>query len=533
MWVLLALVALLAIALALLFQPGMLTTDTAQHVSVARNLLAGRGFSTDLIYFQQHHDFGVVPAPQTVWPPLFPLATSLLMRLGVDALAAPFWVALLAQVCIAPTAYLIARSAGYAVQAAAWAAVAVFGCLSLAVFVLGGLTESLFTLMTLLSVLLLVRGVGDDHGAARGLWIWAGICAGLAYLTRYSGICLIAAFGLFVALRWLRERTLARFLDGLALAAIPVAIVVFSLVRNWLLTGSTSGGPNISVNPSLAGTVQAFYWALAKLFGLAGAPVWRMVISLALLILLVGLAWRVFRGLRTQAIALLAPRSAAQVGWWVSAAYVALSLMLIGTLSATRYPEFVTDRYLAPLWPVGVFVWLFAAAPVSALKADRVRAIAFAVGAVLFVGQLNVGARELRWYSADTRMAAIQQALGETIQASDGTQQTVRELLSGAATPIVETNGQYLGMLLAKPVIGFPETRFTNNTWDEAAALATMRRYGARYLVFFPKLYAPGAVENRNRPFFQGLHAGTVPAWLTPIHVSDNIYVFAIGQNDS
>ncbi len=531
--------AAVCVALAMVFDPMMLTTDTAQHVSVARNIVAGHGLVTDLLYFEQQQVFGTMPAPQTVWPPLFPLLTALLLSLGVNEQWAVFWLSLGAHLLIAPAVYAIVRVAGYRARAAACAALA---CLLFAfnsMLVLGGLTESLFTLCTLLACLAWMMADVRTGGARTAALLLAGAFAALAYLTRYSGLCLVFALAAIAGLRWLRAPTWPRLRDALLVAALPVTVVLATLVRNYLLTGSASGGPSVEVELSVMATLRTFYWSVAKLFGFDADSAWRHFVVTALAVLIgiaLGRIWVALADLRTPRSAPADPAAdrARRAGLTLALTYAGLSLLLIGALAVTRYPEFVNDRYLAPLWPFAVLTFAFvmpSRTPWAGVYGRRVAAPVLAfLTLVLLAGQSSVVDREMGWFHDDPRIPTIRAALAEELATPVDGAGTVAALLahSSAQAPLMATNGQYLGLLLRRPVVGLGETRFTSKQWDEAAVRELARRFNVKYFVFFPTLFFPTAIENRNRVFSAELHRGSVPPWLAPVHRSARVQVYQI-----
>jgi hypothetical protein len=141
----------------------------------------------------------------------------------------------------------------------------------------------------------------------------------------------------------------------------------------------------------------------------------------------------------------------------------------------------------------------------------------------------------LSWYDGDVRIPTIRAALLEPLARPVGDAHTVGELLAqnaSADSPLIETNGQYLGMLLRRPVVGMGETRFTKRVWNEEAVRSLARQFHVRYLVFFPTLFEPSAIENRNRVFSAALDRGSVPQWLEPVHVSPQVQVYRIHVNE-
>jgi hypothetical protein len=320
-------------------------------------------------------------------------------------------------------------------------------------------------------------------------------------------------------------------------------IVALMLWRNYAFTGSASGGPVVGFDPPVLDTLKTYYWSVAKLFGFDAHSRVQFIALPALLALAgFGIARLVvaFSTHRARVSAPLdsadQPRRGAVV---LAATYLAFSISLITVLAVTRYPEFVNDRYLVPLWPFAVLMCLFALPPgfswVSAgLKRAAVPAFAL-ITILLMVGQVAVVSRELSWYDDDVRIPTIRAALAEPLEAPIGAARTVGDLLAENASdtsPLIETNGQYLGMLLRRPVVGMGETRFTKRVWDEEAVRSLSHQFHVRYLVFFPTLFDPTAIENRNRVFSAALHRGSVPRWLEPVHVSPHVQVYRIYLNE-
>ncbi len=59
-----------------------IVNDGVQQLSTARNWLQGNGFSTDALIYAPHFQ-GVIPAPQTVWPPGYAFAFAVVSLSGL------------------------------------------------------------------------------------------------------------------------------------------------------------------------------------------------------------------------------------------------------------------------------------------------------------------------------------------------------------------------------------------------------------------------------------------------------------------
>ncbi|MCA9008432.1 MAG: hypothetical protein KDB01_01740, partial [Planctomycetaceae bacterium] len=90
----LAVTAIMSLAatvlLVLNFDGTWMHPDTAQALSVARNVQQGHGFRTSIIYYEEHYLLNTWPAPQTVFPIGYPSMIALLGWAGVPLRSAPF-----------------------------------------------------------------------------------------------------------------------------------------------------------------------------------------------------------------------------------------------------------------------------------------------------------------------------------------------------------------------------------------------------------------------------------------------------------
>ena len=93
------------------------TSDVSQAISVARNLAAGDGITTDIIYYEEHHRIGRVPAAQTVFPPGLPLCLALLQPFVTDPLSGAMIVAATGFFLVPIATFLLGRRLGLSAQA--------------------------------------------------------------------------------------------------------------------------------------------------------------------------------------------------------------------------------------------------------------------------------------------------------------------------------------------------------------------------------------------------------------------------------
>ncbi len=227
--------------------------DSYQYLSMARNIRTGHGIATDYLHYGENHRTGLIPAPQTVFPPGYPILIAGPEMLGVDGVAAGLGVSLAAfALTLALTVYL-----GRLLDVRTGPL-----CCVLFLIVLNGAfwyyalrvyAESIFTAVSLLGLTLLVKAECLENRTWKRLGILtAGATAvGLAYWMRYAGCFLIASVVFYYGGCWLRVRSAARMKDLMVVSAVLAALILPIWIRNYSLTGSIQGGNSLSVNNSL------------------------------------------------------------------------------------------------------------------------------------------------------------------------------------------------------------------------------------------------------------------------------------------
>ena len=200
-------------------------TDSIMFLSTAMNFLAGEGlrdFTGTRLYF---------------WPPLFPLLLAAFGWVGIDPLEAGRWINATAFGLTIFVAGCWLRSNLRSQWLGLAATIAIAASLPLSEFASSLMTDSLFVLFVLLSLIWLASFL---HRGGRTPLLWAAVCTALAALTRYPGVALIGAGVLMLLVR--RAPPLAtRLKDAVVfggLSSLPLAGV---LVHNWVIKGSLTG----------------------------------------------------------------------------------------------------------------------------------------------------------------------------------------------------------------------------------------------------------------------------------------------------
>lgn len=332
-------------------------SDGTAYLAVARNIAAGRG----LVLQDPNGGFSFY----TWHPPLYPLALSLPIALGMEALQA---VRGLNAALFGLTVFLAGYST-FRFSRSFWLAGAAAGLILTSLEALkayaGLMSEGMFLFWILLGMLMLAVGLQNAQHPKRWL-IGAGLAAGLAVLTRYTGLAWLAAgsVAVFLLMRGsLREKfccTGSFFLPGALLSAawgIPVFIATRTL-------GSRSIGAGGGLMDSLRTYFQEFVQVIAswlpwseRVNQVLPAGLWLI----GMVILLGGLVWLAHRRLLRKG----EPTNPHGIlGWLVvlTSFIIGYILLHLGSyLSIAARPD-VNGRLLLPLYPAGV---LLAAAVVA------------------------------------------------------------------------------------------------------------------------------------------------------------------------
>ena len=515
-----------------LYDPSFIDIDGAFFVSAGENLASGRGFTTSILWHEEQYRQGAMPAPQTVFPPGYPLLIALVSRLGAAPPYAAFLVSLVSFAAIPLVVYGILRTAGhthlgsFAVGAvwlgSAFAWFTVFRCMS----------DMPFILLTLLSLWCVIES--ERHPERRDLWLAAaGTVAGLAFTVRYQGAFYILSLGCFFLLRLIRRRDWPSA-RALILVAAPASVCVLPiLVRNRALTGKLTG-TMIPGERSLLELLRTLEWAWGGLFGFTKSGLLRGGVPEVgfVLVALAGLAGGVcwIRRLGIDRSALRAALAKTHVS--LALEYMAVSAILI-VEGARHYASGQIDpRYLLAVVPFGLLclpdgVRLIRFTPSLAWHARASRLWLAAVVVVIVAGQVN--AFDRNWNRLLTH-ANPYRVIRDALERPLAGEPLIRFLQARVTeqSPLLGNEAQLLGAVLDRPVLGLASASYSRKVWTEDQVRQLVGTYGVAYVVFFPDLFDPGDPEHRNRPFVHELKRGSVPPWLVLVLVAPDVRLYRV-----
>lgn len=236
-----------------------ISNDGIQYVEGARQLLAGKGYSTGILYFDEHYRSGGLPAPQTLWPPGTSLAIAVVAALGVAPEMAGRVVARVAFILVAPLVFLLALRLTGDWRLAALAGLWQLGLTEFWMYLASPNSELPFLAASLGALLVL-----PDAEGSQVRWLPAGLLAGLATMFRYVGFFLLIAMGVVLLFDLVRHFRLTGRLRGAPffLAAPGYLIAIVLLLRNRMYAGDARGGNTRTVLHGIGGLVEETFRSL-------------------------------------------------------------------------------------------------------------------------------------------------------------------------------------------------------------------------------------------------------------------------------
>jgi MFS family permease len=495
------LVGLLAVCLfARAARAPYLTDDSYQYLDAAQSVANGECLCTHVAHFDEQIASGRMPVPFTHFPPAYSLLIAALSFAGLSFLTAGF---LISAASFLVTLWLI-WDIGFTLGAKPWA-IAALSLLwvtnSQALMDASRVgTEGVFTAAVTAIAALIARDV-NNCGSRPSLLPYLGLIAGAAYSTRYAGLFLMPAVGIYSLWRW-RETPAARWhaFGGLLASAALVGTI---MVRNTVYTGSWRGGFNSGAHGSVRLVLaESFKSCYHLVFGdkvVARFDIWAAILCASLVVTLI----LIFRIGRTHAV----PKVTMTTWAWfalILATYVAgIMFTSLLTIAADM------TRYYRPVYPLV----LAGAAPVLsiALRGRWIAAGIAIVGAII-----AIHSRSLQLAPRVERHVLADQMLNGEVQPG----MTARVWLLGRIPPggiVVAADGQAVEYLLHRNVISVIEPQYTARSTDERGYRMLMTQSHARYLLLFPGLSIGNAPEQEATPFLRDLISGAsaAPQWLS------------------
>lgn len=530
----LAVTALMSLAATILlvlnFDGTWMHPDTAQALSVARNVQQGHGFQTSIIYYEEHYSLNTWPAPQTVFPIGYPSMIALLGWAGIPLRSAPFTIGVAGFFSVPLLINMAAIRMGRRPVTAILLSALWLCCPMIWHNVWERQTETMFISLTLSSLILLQ----SESSGYRKLLL-AGLLAALAMSLRYAGVFWLMTVNLAFLLQ-LSQKRLAAIRQAVVFSAVPVAVAALLFARNLMLVGDLKGGSTKEVHRSLKEATENAWYAVSRLIGLDrtnllsghSAEVAVAVGSCLLAIAVVVGLWRLSRAKGRKD---LSPCSMAHAAVFL---YIAVSLVALISLEKTTSVN-LSPRMFFPLIPfvllafADVFSRTLGAMPALTFSGCKMRSIVVVAAWLLIAGGIRGqfrAAEEVRGYVH--RFGLVNDVLNQQVETTSGLTGP-SELLAGKR--ILSDEPDMLGEAIQQGIVGLVATNYSKRVWTDDEVIALIRRYRINRIVVFPDVQ-----PKEENPFFESITRDADPdvpsrLWLQPIVISPRIRIYAVRES--
>ncbi len=502
--------------------PDWLAVDTAQTVSVARNIATHGEIATDIIYYEEHLQFAQVPVPQTVFPAGYPGLIAAVMLFGTsDVLAAR----IIVTVSFTLVPLLLLWNLRRLGLNAWWAAF-----LSLMWLVMqpmwwnaqGLQSELPFIACTLGAFACLLKS-NDKQGA----WSWllaAGALTALACSIRYAGVFFALSVGLVLAFDWARQRTSRCFLRGVAFCVPPLFTLAAMFTRNASLVGDMKGGNNHLATKPLDDVLRTTWYSLTDLWGWSRSGLMNGEASE--LLLLVGVMSAVYIAVSRKRTHKNAQRALPEGGavnsmWMLSVTYCSVSLACLFWLETTTSVG-LCPRLLLPIIPfllIG-FAQILKPFHVRTNTGGLQLVPAALVLLAVVTGQIELWAKHHQ-PSVVSRIRIAIDELSEPHRRPSWTE--IMELTDDR--PVLCNECHCVSNVTQLPVVGLAHEMYTSREWNHDKVRELVDRFDVQLVLVFPEVFDEASESTR---YFEGLLAGDIPHWLTPIVTEGSVRAYAV-----
>lgn len=424
-------------------------SDSTAYVVSAMNLAQGKGLG--LIQASGHF------SPLVHYPPLYPLVLSAAAFFHLDPLDAARWLNVLLFGSLVWTVGLLA----YRYTRSCWLSFLVLSTLVsspvLIYLYCGAMSEPPFILLTMVALSLLADALTSDH---RSQFVLAGCAAGLAALTRYTGVALIAAglAGVLVLARGSVRQRASNAVIYLSTAVSPLAAWTLgtSLMQGVPPVRGLAmpvGGIWTSSRPLRADLADTIWRLLPYSSRLPHPPYWLIhvawiTILLSLLALGIGAAMRMRRPESTQAGN--GPSLSVLVTLLASYVLVYVGFLALAFLFTWPTPD-ISERTLSPILIPACLAGVLAF-PLAVGMRPRLGFI-LVIPAALAVGTILSTAPAAYW----TINTLHDQGAGYTSVAWRASETVEAVMALSPSVPLISNEGAALLLLTGRPAYDIPQ----------------------------------------------------------------------------
>ncbi len=499
--------------------------DSTQYLVGAESLRNGEGFSTRILFFDEHYTSGEVPAPQTVWPPGLSILIVAFDLVGVDMEDGARIISAIAYILLIAGVYFLVfaltNSIAISVLASVWQLLVV----DMWRYSGGIGSDIIFTAISTWCILIYASAMKKSFKNEQSISIpystlaLMSLVAGIGFCFRYTSVFLIAWIMLLIFIEFVRgirsdpSSWLKQFFYS-ALAALPSLLCfIFLVARNLIISGSIKGGNTKVVYNSIIDlaveTVRSFVIVLT---GVTKADFF----DASFLLIIVGSLPLIFLVIGVAGVAIRFAKSviSRKFDTWQDfccfmivvfvAIYIA-GLIIISSRSFASYGS----RYLLSAMPLAIVV-------IVSLWRKYQWGLWIGIGA-LSISQFIYLQANLLPSSApgvDHKSAYLETAnwIAENTDRSD------RVFAFG--------DSQRIGYHIKRPTLAVPIKHFTSETWDENRFKKLALQYDVKVLIA-SKNDSPEEYEEIANKLMMGEGIG----WIQLSKSTDNTFIYTINED--
>lgn len=472
----------------------LISNDGAQYLSTAKNLSNGNGLSTSVLYYDQHFETGLLPAPQGMWPPAYPVFLSFVALFTEQVEIATVIVNLILHGISGWLLYGLVLRTGASERTAFVSLIVFFFVAQGWVNALELRTESLFAVVSL-AVLRFLPNTSVGSGTS---WFFIGAGTGLATAIRYVGIIELVAvlvMLLGVGITYILSKNWTCFVktaaNGLLVTLGASLFIVPTLVRNILITESILPRSGEDVGLTLIATLSNFANIAAGLSGFSAhgslpneARYSVFIVFIVSILVLAG--WQCIKRNKRPHV-----NTVVQVSIWCSI----FSLILYLWSSLTNSPTTLNVRYLYTwmLLSVPFFIWLLATGKVrdfTSLTTPKNRLSGYYLTFVLSVfvfGQVDFLISKRHQLSD---IAYLKNSIEAKATGGLAIDKLAFQCTVNGGSLLTNRSQQLHRLLRGVPMIGMAKSRYTSTRFDSIHFANIVEQYRVATVILYTKEFA-------------------------------------------
>lgn len=509
-----------------IYKNSFIGSDTAQYLSVAKNLFSGEGFSTSIIYYNENKLSGRVPAPQTVFPNGYPFLINLVMQLGFSPSYSAFLICMLCFNLIGIELYIIAKKLNYSKIIVIVIILFWFFLVYNWLAVLSCISEMCFIFFTTTSAYFILK---SETTKKKYYVLLSSIAAALSFTMRYAGIFFILSIILYFTWELIKYKKRDSIIDLLLISFIPIITVGLTVIRNYSITGGFRGSSRYLPEGTIKKLFYKIYSSFCTLSGFSKKALYAYDIPSILMAITGGilLVFLVRYIMISHKLEYYQQRDDSIRLNNLSAFYLTLSLLFLAYFDLAAIEPF-HHRYLIPLIPfMAIIVSNKLQRLINSYSIDsKIFYAWFCILLVSFLsGQTKLYEVRINKHLKNNYYDKVNVALNEAIEPINLKKFLQKEITN--KNPLL-SNSSLVETILEVPVIGLSIKSYQKHNWPVSEVKKTIKKYEIAYIIFFRNIYDIKSIKSKELIFYRDLYNKKIPIWLNVIYFDDNVSLFKV-----